>query len=509
MNNNYLIIDETNKFIRNITKLSFKLNKPLSKSDRKNLNRIKRDQLKTKERSQTKCESNSTKVHNKFIPKHFNVKKIIFSILFLAYLSILIYFIINTINRYLKYEVNSVVRLINEEEMDFPVVTICNSNRIQNEDGYNYFISILNQYNRTIDQYFDYLIKRKDNNDEILNGIESMIRDTNAYLYYYKIEINKREKLLDINSILDSLFYNDNYFNPKFLNPNWIFHPIFGNCFQLNTDSKWKITKRNQGNKLKLYLKYIDYEKIRNLTGKRSNYLQKNYNYIFLSDKSSNPFKQNINGLKFYNNVNDAEVKVTKSIYNQAKKPFSNCDIVEDKNGHFDYPSNYNDRKYYEQIKQAGYEYSQSLCISFCQIDYIGNDCKFRASSIKAPNNLDNFCPDDNLFNISKSTSFYFDKLYDKYFKNEKIDKECGKMCPLDCKTKQYELSLTRSLPRNRSYHDTDYVMYVGFYFDSPSYLNYQDIPSLSFYNLVSKLGFFVFGILFVMWFLDFLKFDC
>lgn len=183
MNNNYLIIDETNKFIRNITKLSFKLNKPLSKSDRKNLNRIKRDQLKTKERSQTKCESNSTKVHNKFIPKHFNVKKIIFSILFLAYLSILIYFIINTINRYLKYEVNSVVRLINEEEMDFPVVTICNSNRIQNEDGYNYFISILNQYNRTIDQYFDYLIKRKDNNDEILNGIESMIRDTNAYFY--------------------------------------------------------------------------------------------------------------------------------------------------------------------------------------------------------------------------------------------------------------------------------------------------------------------------------------
>ena len=65
--------------------------------------------------------------------------KIIWTIIFLAALGTSIYFLYSTINEYLKYEVTTVVRLINEEETDFPVITICNKNVLpdHNEEAFN------------------------------------------------------------------------------------------------------------------------------------------------------------------------------------------------------------------------------------------------------------------------------------------------------------------------------------------------------------------------------------
>jgi hypothetical protein len=70
--------------------------------------------------------------------------------------------------------------------------------------------------------------------------------------------------------------------------------------------------------------------------------------------------------------------------------------LIENEKGDLIFPLEFK-RKYFDQIKQAGYEYSQSICISFCQLDKIGSNCTFRASSINAPNNMDNFCPNNDL----------------------------------------------------------------------------------------------------------------
>ena len=80
------------------------------------------------------------------------------------------------------------------------------------------------------------------------------------------------------------------------------------------------------------------------------------------------------------------------------------------------------------------------MCISFCQLDKIGNNCTFRASSLNAPNNMNNFCPDKNLNFVNSGAYILNYYLYDYYY-NKETDNECKKKCPLECKTEKYEIS--------------------------------------------------------------------
>jgi hypothetical protein len=176
-------------------------------------------------------------------------------------------------------------------------------------------------------------------------------------------------------------------------------------------------------------------------------------------------------------------IRIAKSVFNKQKKPYSDCDFDEDENGNFEYPSGF-DRKYYDQIKSAGYEYSQSMCISFCQIDKIGNNCTLRASTLNAPNNMDNFCPNKNL-NFLNSFKLLSDWI-DNYFFNEQIDSQCAKNCPLECKEEMYDLIIT---PKNLYPSISKDLISLYINYESLSYLNYEESPSITIYNLVSNIG--------------------
>ena len=205
--------------------------------------------------------------------------------------------------------------------------------------------------------------------------------------------------------------------------------------------------------------------------------------YIFVSGKKSNPFKEQKNLFKISIQDKEVEIKITKSIFNKQKKPYSNCDFVEDDDdGNFVYPSLF-DRKYYDQIKQAGYDYSHSMCISFCQLDKIGNNCSLRASSINAPNNLDINCPHYNIYDLLDYN--FISDWYAQYFINEEVDKECKAMCPIECVSENFDLFLTRIKQRNMSDDSILGGSRVALYFDSVSYLNYEESPSISVNNLI------------------------
>ncbi len=49
----------------------------------------------------------------------------------------------------------SVVRSIDVDEMNFPIVTVCSTNKVTTKKGYDYFLYILNKYNVTVDEYLD------------------------------------------------------------------------------------------------------------------------------------------------------------------------------------------------------------------------------------------------------------------------------------------------------------------------------------------------------------------
>ena len=111
-------------------------------------------------------------------------------------------------------------------------------------------------------------------------------------------------------------------------------------------------------------------------------------------------------------------------------------------NGNFEYPSSSFNRKYYDQIISADYEYSQSMCFSFGQFDWIDrNNCSFGFSSINSPNNnIDNMCSISDFFLSNFQVNPQSFILYWNYFENENVDNKCEKLCPLECKIDQNEL---------------------------------------------------------------------
>ena len=72
-----------------------------------------------------------------------------------------------------------------------------------------------------------------------------------------------------------------------------------------------------------------------------------------------------------------------------------------------------------------------------------------RASSIKAPNNMNNFCPNRNvsLDSIKSSKNeTTINEMFNRYFNNKMVDRECVKQCPLECKTEKFDITITNSM---------------------------------------------------------------
>ena len=135
--NNYLKMNANKRliyvFYSIITKRLKKLENWKRESSKKNSNKLEKNFYNTfKQETIEPIESWTLHglpnvIRSKYIPI-----KIIWTIIFLAALGVSIYFLVNTIKEYLKYEVTTVVRSINEEEMDFPIITVCFTNKVVN-----------------------------------------------------------------------------------------------------------------------------------------------------------------------------------------------------------------------------------------------------------------------------------------------------------------------------------------------------------------------------------------
>ena len=226
------------------------------------------------------------------LPNVFRTKyitlKIIWTIIFLAALGVSIYFLYSTINEYLQYDVTTVVRSINEDEMDFPVVTVCSTNKVTNQEGYDYFISYLNEYNITVESYLNQVINGYAWIDLNNTCARIPLAEPLPFTYYYKIPIKERENLFQKKTIT-AYYQNEHIESKDFV---WLFNPIYGNCIQINTDSNLKIQKFKE-NKLELAFGLSDYYKITQITQIDYNNLQNNQFYLFVGDKKLNPHSPN------------------------------------------------------------------------------------------------------------------------------------------------------------------------------------------------------------------------
>ena len=408
--------------------------------------------------------------------------KIIWSLIFLAALGLSIYFLYSTIKEFLEYNVTTEVRLVNVNELEYPVITICNKHQISSDYGLNYFLKSL--FSRG--SYFD-----NENNVEILTKLYHILNfDIYPYQLLYDIPIERR---YNFTQSIDEMFYKGTLNNQNITSSDfvWIFNPYYGNCYQLNTDSKLNAIIQNS-NLLELMFVSKHPEKL-------NNQYKENKINVIISSPNSNSFL----------NFNDAieapgglitKIRFDKSVFNKYPNPYSDCDLVRDENGNFKYPDKF-ERKYFDQIIKADYEYSQSLCVSFCQLDLLGNNCSFRPSSIKAPNNLDKFCPTEleTIRNFTFLDPKYWSvldththELYKKFFEDKDINKKCEKMCPLECNKENYQIA-TSNFELDEDTIDPNLpvsnVIGLSLNFRSLAYLNYKESPTISIYNLVSNIG--------------------
>ena len=133
----------TNDLFNNISERIKIIENKLKKSSKKQVNNTRVKQKLSKNIKEEAIEPiKSWSLHglpNIIRTKYFPLK-IIWTILFLTAVGVLIYFLYNTIQDYLKYEVKTVVRSIDVDEMNFPVVTVCNTNKVTTKKGYDYFL---------------------------------------------------------------------------------------------------------------------------------------------------------------------------------------------------------------------------------------------------------------------------------------------------------------------------------------------------------------------------------
>ena len=400
--------------------------------------------------------------------------KIVWAILFLVALGFSIYFVINTVQEFLDYNVTTVVRSISVDELEYPVITVCNKNVISTQEGFDYFKSLLDDSDVS---YEDYLNLLKNGTDGF-NLFNYLITQLAPYGLFYQLDFEDRRNLTNpIENMFVQSFLNDEDVSDV-TNFEWIFNPRYGNCYQLNTNSQFKAKLAQGKNSLRIYFFFYQIEEIDDFGFDKGL-------FVSFTSKNHNSFIE-LNNMVVLNSGYIHNFKIDKSVFNKYPKPYSDCDFEVDANGDYKYPSSKFSTKYYDQMNSVGYSYSQSLCFSFCRLDLLGRNCELRVSSIKAPNN-DNFCPDYDMNVLN--TSDYLREIYEKYFLNKDIEEQCAKMCPLECKTEQYNLFSTSSTYEAQYIVDPDNYMGISVEFNSLSYLNYEETPSISIYNLVSNVG--------------------
>lgn len=115
----------------------------------------------------TKVEMNDTvkewtrvsKIHgvDRLVISHSLLLKLVWLFFLIALTAIALYLVSKTIMEYTRYEVKSRIREVYKQDMEFPTVTLCNSNPLATPDAIEYIRSKLNsKYNVTVENYQDY-----------------------------------------------------------------------------------------------------------------------------------------------------------------------------------------------------------------------------------------------------------------------------------------------------------------------------------------------------------------
>jgi hypothetical protein len=366
-----------------------------------------------------------------------------------------ILFIRQTLLEYYNYNVITEIRINEAESIEFPIITMCNVNKLSTDYS-------LKHLERQFDVIDDYDVDFEDLKFLLANSYgEDLL---NLYSLEEKQKFTKSKEM-----IKKCKFIRNKCTRKDF---EWLFNSRYGNCIRFNSNSSLNVKKTRIGGTMinSLFIE-LDVSLPYNINQYE---LQKGI-YLSIDDKHTNPF-DDIDDVILIRPGLETSILIEKSSFIKYPRPYSKCDFRLDD---FDSINHFKKKyKYFREVIDSNYSYSQSTCIYYCIIQHYISicNCTTHVSSIKLSNM--NFCRSG--LPHKCYTSSHFKRLYYDY---------CQSVCPLECNKVKYFNSISNSKVDYASNDTTDDIVYLSIYFGSMSYIEYKETPSITIFGLVSNLG--------------------
>jgi hypothetical protein len=423
--------------------------------------------------------STSHGIPNAIRSKHVSLK-IMWLIFFLISTGFCALFIILSFMEYSEYNVITTVRIINEIPTDFAQIKICNLNPYTTNYSYQMLQSISS---RDITNY------------TLSNMTRIQTLKTKAMYYFGSSnfsEANRKKLSYSLNDMLISCKFNNLDCNEN--DYERTYSPYFGNCFTFNSGRNSKGEKlpklKNMvdgsfhGLNLVLYVGIPDY-------------FRGFYEYfgvkIFVSNSSLKSMFENEISV-----TTGAETSVIlqRTFLNQLPYPYSNCHIQTNQNPNIE-------SEIYKKIIQSNFSYTQRDCAIMCYQFTIEQKCKCY-DLLFPPINAQIQCEVSDSCYVNQANGYSNNLTESDAYK-------CIKSCPIECSKEIFTYttsqvnSLSQDFAENYLNHEVIKSKFVDrtptfndiknglvslkIYYDTLSYTEIQESPSITEISLVSNIG--------------------
>lgn len=410
--------------------------------------------------------------------------KIIWLICMLVSMSLCSVMIVRSSLDFGEYEVKTKIRQVIENEIDFPMLTICNLNPL-----------VTDQAQRFI---YDYFRQNLDKNLANITDKDMADNENIEWLLYttYHPQFNDTLRK-SFGYEMKQLIYSCR-FNNKRLNVDdcvesdfkWFYHSVYGNCFKLNSgsdDSGKRVAIRKallegEGFELKMFVGFpFDY-----LTYL---YEKESYGIVMFIDECEEKFSLSNNGY-FLSPSMHASITLTREKIENLPDPYSSC--VNDETF---------ENEFSIEMRKNGLKYSRQNCLMYCKQKL--NMEHFQCYDLRLPK-----------FSNSELKPCMFKKTFKKLNYPSYNFTQCNSVCPFACKTTTFDVSISYSnYPSYSSFlldsgfwfnslqnsgldmKSLDYAVYkqtvisVGIYFDHLKTVYATETPGSTLVDLIANIG--------------------
>ena len=395
--------------------------------------------------------------------------KLLWAVCFILSVAICSYMIFQTMNDYLDYNVVTTTEFISELVSEFPAVTICDSNPLSTKHAQDltqkWIRNLISEdrTNLTRSNVFDYIFWS--NRLALLEAVSFFFTD------------DDRKKLGDLIPNINKCYFNEEICSAE--NFSWYFDLNNGNCIQFNTGlSGNEIKESNKpGSRNGLSLIFFSSEP----ENKYSSSFTHGFK-VYIHNRSLSPSPAeaiNIQPSK------STDIAIKRTFIHKEPYPYSSCIHLSSFESIF-----------YEYFKSVNKTYRQADCFELCLQNNIMKNCS---------------CYDYSYPRINNSFSPCFTKpeilctIYQyNYFRRFKMSEECLKLCPLECDSVKYDVSMSSldfpskfvfDIYKNFGLFNGTFesfkqnLLQVNIFYPSLTYTKISESPKMSITDLLSNLG--------------------